>query len=176
VGTVIAYRNAEEIDRPFIVSTWSSSFRDQDSAGMIAMDTWADVMHAQIDRLLVRADVTTLVAYETDERKGCGHDLYGFIAGDAEPRPIKIDGAIHTLPVVFYCYTKQAYRRRFHIQRGLWRALGIDPEKPFAYACDTRAVTELAHKIPLARYTPKVARYPKSTNPTTPKQEIHRGR
>lgn len=172
----IAFRAAEPVDRPFIVSTWSSSFRDQDSAGMIANECWAAVMHDQVDRLLRRADVTALVAYETDERQGSGVDLYGFIAGDPQPRPIRIDDVTHMLPVVFYCYTKQAYRRRFGIQRGLWRALGVDPEKPFAHACDSRAVTELAHKIPLARWTPKVARYPKSSNNPTPVQEIHRGR
>lgn len=145
----IAFRNAELRDRSLIVSGWSSSLRDAHAAGLIAMDDWAEVMHRQIVQILDRGDAcTTIVAYETDEEPGSLVDLYGFIAADVrDPRPL-----------VFYVFVKQGYRRA-GVARGLFRAAGIDPAKPFDYACKTGASARLVNKIPLAAWHPLRARY-----------------
>lgn len=146
---MIAIRPAHDTDRRFIVSAWSSSFRRSEDAGLIQMEDWADVMHAQIERALDRTDVQALVAYETAASPGL-FDLYGFIVADLELAP----------PLVLYVYTKQAYRRS-GIARRLFAAAGVDPAMPFHYACRTLFVSELADKIPRAAFRPLLARYPK---------------
>lgn len=157
---IAAYRTATPADRQFVVSSWSSSYKASNSAGMIASEDWADVMHLQISKLLLRRDVRTVVAYEPSAPSF----LYGFIAGDATA----------PVPVVFYVYVKEPYRKagwRDGVRvgdghaRGLLAALGIDPREPFLYACRTPVVTRLTDKIPRARWEPNAARYPKSKEP-----------
>lgn len=148
----VCFRPATEGDRSFIVSAWSSSFRDAYAAGLIAMDDWATVMRPQIEKVLARPDCTTMIAHDSDEDPTVG--LYGFISADVARSPA----------LVYYCYTKQAYRR-MGIARGLFAAIGVDPSRAFDYACRTIAVSELARKIPSSRWQPLAARYPKTTTP-----------
>lgn len=159
--TLAAYRDATPADRTFIRSTWSSSYKAANAAGMIASEDWADVMHRQVDKLLDRSDVRAIVAFERADPTF----LYGFIAGDTSS----------AVPIVFYVYVKEPYREAGRADgkrvgdghaRGLFRALGVDPREPFLYACRTAVVTRLVDKIPRARWDPNVARYPKNQKET----------
>lgn len=153
---MIRYRPTEPIDQSFIVDAWVSSFRLSNSAGLIQMEDWRSIMFAQVVKALSRPDVETIVAYDPDAADRLA-DLAGFITFDRTTRPIG----------VYYVYVKQAYRRgRGHlgpegIGRGLFRAAGIDPALPFWYACKTPIVGKVTHKIPMARWNPLAARFPK---------------
>lgn len=144
----ISYRLAtsSDADRQFIVSAWSSSFKASHSAGMIYTDDWPEVMHKQIKRVLDRPDTRVMLAYENTEPDF----FYGFIAGDTSA----------PVPSVWYCYVKAPYRNMGYA-RGLFAALGVDPSKPFTYACKTAIVSKLSPKIPLAKWNPLAVRFPK---------------
>jgi GNAT superfamily N-acetyltransferase len=151
----IAFRPAELADRRFIVLNWLSSYRTAHTAGLIAMEDWHDVMWPQVEKLLDRPTSTTFVAYDPDESDRLV-DLHGFIAADITPGP----------PLVLYVYVKDAYRRA-GIARGLFEAIGVDPRRPFLYACKTPIVAELAEqrKIPCAKFDNNAARYPSKIAP-----------
>jgi hypothetical protein len=139
----IQHRDADgEDDLAFVVSTWSRAFKASPTAGMIADEDWAGVMHGQIRKLIARPGVRTVVACDPAEPRF----LYGFIAGDPELR------------VVHFCYVKQPFRRA-GCARGLFNALGIDPLLPFRFTCWTYAVPELGAKTPRATYDANLARY-----------------
>lgn len=140
----IAYRNAVVTDVPFIVSSWSRSYKESRSAGMIASDDWESVMHPQIRKVLARSGTRAIVAIESTDPDF----LYGWIAGN-------MSGSI---PVVFYTYVKESYRRAGYA-RGLLRDLGVDPSQRFAYTCWTPVILKLATKIPFAKHNPNHARY-----------------
>lgn len=142
----VTFRAAMPDDERFVVSAWSSSYKNSHSAGMIFTDDYAGVMHKQIERVIGWPSTRTIVAFES---KDPSH-LYGFISGDTTERT----------PVVFYVYTKEPYRRSGHA-RGLFSALGVNPEHRFLFACKTAIVPTLAGKIPAARFDPATARYPK---------------
>lgn len=150
------YRDAKIDDRRFVVATWASSYKSAHAAGMIASEDWATIMHAQIEKLLDRPGVRTIVAYDRVAR---GQDfLYGFIAGDPSL----------LVPAVFYVYVKGPFRSQEGADgkrsgprhaRGLFAALGVDPARSFRFACRTAVVSRLADKIPRGRFDPGVARY-----------------
>lgn len=153
-----AFRPMITADRDFVRSGWSSSFRTSRYAGLIAMDGYAAVMHAQIDAILARASTAVTVAHEPGEVDHEGRPfLYGFIA-------TRTDLAA---PYVYYVFVKSAYRRgrtRHQLELGhgaaLFAAVGIDPRCPFGYACRTSYCDELATKIPQAVWDPLPGRYP----------------
>ena len=147
---MLAYRPADDRDRRFIVDAWVSSFRTAHSAGMIAMEDWRAVMWPQVEKMLERPDVISTVAYETDDKDRLA-DLYGFIAADVEMSP----------PLILYVYVKEAYRKT-GIARGLFKSIGVDPSKPFHYACKTHIVRTVERKIPMAKWQPLLARFPKT--------------
>lgn len=154
-------------ERRFVISSWSSSYKASHFAGLITAEDWASVMHVQLGKILDRSTTRTLVAASDGRRPF----LYGFIAGDTSGRQ----------PVVHYVYVKDGYRSerarspdgRFSTRRegpryarGLFAALGVDPEGPFLYTCRTPVVSQLAHpsssepsKIPRATFCPAAARY-----------------
>lgn len=143
---MIAFRTMLPRDRAFVVSAWSSSLRKSDYAGMIHDDTWASVMHPQIERLIDRYEMVTTLAYSPDAEPGVA-DLFGFITADtSRPRPL-----------VCFVYTKQPYRRS-GVARKLFQAAKIDPSLPFDFACRTVFVDELARKIPRATFAPHLVR------------------
>jgi hypothetical protein len=143
----ISHRPATTDDRRFIVAAWSSSYKTSHRAGMIHTDDWAGIMRTQIERVLDRPDARAVVAYE----KADPAFVYGFIAGDTSD----------AIPVIFYCYTKEAYRRT-GIARGLFAALGVDPGHRFVYCCETGIVaSKLRTKIPNARFNNNEVRYSK---------------
>jgi hypothetical protein len=139
-----ATRPADLDDREFAVSMWSRGFKSARSAGIIATEDWASVMHPTIRKILDRPTTRTLVAFERDDPDF----VYGFIAGDVEQRH----------PVIYFVAVKDDFRQR-GCARALFGALGIDPAQPFVYACDTPYVHKLRDRIPHAKHVPNVARY-----------------
>lgn len=150
-------------DRDFVISSWSASYRTSYSAGIIDMDAWATVMHAQLGRFLDRPNVRTVLAVERRDPTF----LYGFITADTTVQVEPLDrGKTREWPaLVYYCYVKSAYRET-GIARGLFGAIGIDPRSRFLTACKTAASTRFASKTPLAKWNPLVARFA-----TTPRSE-----
>jgi GNAT superfamily N-acetyltransferase len=143
---MISHRPATPDDVRFVVSAWSSSYKQAHTAGMIHTDDWATVMHRQVERALARPGSRTLVAFE---HKDTSH-IYGFICGDTSD----------DVPAIFYVYVKEPYRRS-GIARDLFKALGVQPHERFIYACKTAIVPTLARSIPAARFNPAILRYPK---------------
>ncbi len=147
------YRAATEDDRRFVIGTWASSYKNAHHAGMIASDDWPGIMHRQIEKLMARPHVRTIVAYEPPDF------LYGFICGDVSK----------AVPVVHYVYVKGPYRSQEGTDgrrsgprhaRGLFVELGVEPGRTFLYTCRTSIVARLARdKICLARFVPAEARY-----------------
>jgi len=157
----VAYRPAEQRDRDFVVSSWSSSYRTSYVAGLISMDSWADVMHRQLANVLDRPDVRTVVAVDTEDRAF----LYGFLTADTTPQVEQLSDNKHrTWPaMLYYVFVKAAYRRS-GIARGLFDAAELDPRSQFLYACKTPLAGRLVNKIPLAKWNPLVARFGKHQN------------
>lgn len=147
-STPIAYRESREEDRVFIVSSWLDSFRESHTAGMIAMADFYDLMWGQIEKLLDRPGARCVIACNV----GDPNQLHGFIAFDRDTG--------RDPPVVFYVYTKAPFRR-WGIARGLFAAAGIPPDGRFDYTHKTSVAVRLANKIPLARWQPMLARFPK---------------
>lgn len=135
--------------RNWIVNSWLASYRDADTAGLIAVDDWHAVMVPQITKLLAAPDVVATVAYEADNDDD-GSNAYGFIVSDTTERPA----------LVYYAYVAAAARRS-GIARGLFAAIGVDPAMPFNYVCSTPWVSRLQRKIPMSRWTPRLGRFPK---------------
>lgn len=152
---MIAHRAATSADHAFICDNWIRSYRNSDTAGVIPMARWREIMWPIVEAVMLRPGAVTLVACDPQHQD----DLYGFICADPNASP----------PVVFYTYTKQAYRNGktiglpLGIARGLFRAVGVDPEARFVYAFKTSIVAELARKLPLAKWDAMVARFPKET-------------
>jgi len=153
----LAIRPMTESDRVLVVSGWSSSLRMSIYGGFISMKRWASVMHPEINATIDHPAVSTLVAEEAGETDHLGRPfLYGFIAWSSQ---------LIAVPYVFYVYVKKPYRlgRTKGLVQGhaaqLFAAAGIDPLKPFSYACRTGVVAQLARKIPLAQFAPLPGRY-----------------
>ena len=153
---MIAIRPAAEHDERFIIASWLSSWRDANAAGLIQHEDWFDVMWPQLQKALKRPDVRTLVAYETDEADHVA-DLYGFITADV----------VAPTPLLYYCYTKQAYRR-MGVARRLFAAVGLDAHKRFEFVCKAPVPAELLTKAPFARWNPAAGRRPKNDNRKAP--------
>lgn len=147
---MIAHRPATSADIHFIVKSWLTSFRDSDTAGFVKVRNWHRVMYPELAETLQEPDVTSTIAYET-ENPDHGSNAYGFIVADVVQDP----------PLIFYVYTKSPYRRS-GIARGLFQAIGVNPEGRFNFVCHTPVATELERKIPMARWTPRLGRFPKS--------------
>lgn len=135
---MFAYRLADSEDRAFILSGWSASLRMSRDVQLITMADWADIMRPVIAKVLDRPDVVTVIAHSSV--------LCGFIC--AEPG------------YVYYVYVAQPFRRN-GLARRLLASVNIDPESHFSYACRTKGSWEVRSKIPLAKYDPYRARFPK---------------
>ena len=173
-----AFRQMIDADRQFVVSTWSSSYRTSPYAGMLAMDTYADVMHREIDRILDHPSTRTIVADEPGETDHEGRPfLYGFVCvRDLDVAVARLTlrasaaaaddcGPVRANPYVYYVYVKRPYRRGLHnglpqaMGTELFRAAGVDPRRPFEYGCHTSYCSQLSRKIPRAQFNPLPARY-----------------
>ncbi len=144
----IAYRPAADADRRFVIGSWLDSFRDSHAAGQIAMADWQSIMWAQVERILARPGCQTIVSCNSEDPT----QLHGFVTFDSDTGDDP--------PLVFYCYVKSAFRR-WGIARGLLRTAGIDPTEPLDYAFKTAVVPRLADHIPLSKWQPLAARFPK---------------
>lgn len=144
----------------FIVDAWSKSLRDSDTAGPIQAKNWFRVIIPELIEVIDKPEVKTMVAYETGDPDR-GADLYGFIVADPDDHP----------PLVYYVYVKAAYRRS-GVARGLFGAIGINPNLPFNYTCSTDALYLFRRGIPMARFTPRLGRYLKADR-RQGKQEQH---
>lgn len=92
------------------------------------------MIRAEINRIIDRGDMQTIVAYDGDAAaQRTKTDLFGFIVGRPAPA------------YVAYVYVKFDARRA-SVARWLFEALGVDPTKPFEYACKTQSVSELREK------------------------------
>ena len=129
-----------------IVSMWSSTYRESHYAGLLWAGDYAQIMHAQISKIIEKQARTAIMAVAPNDPDF----LYGFIVGDTSGQT----------PVVDYVCVKEPYRRT-GVARALFGELGVSPAQRFVYSCRTRIVSQLASKIPAARFDPLQARHPK---------------
>jgi hypothetical protein len=153
-----AYRPMVEADLEFVISGWSSSYRLY--AGLFAMETYADVMHAELATILARPSTAVTIAHEPGEfvetENGPREFAYGFIATRTDlPEPY-----------IYYVFVKGAYRRarrRLGLEVGhatsLLRAAGIDARRPFRYGAETPLGRRLVRHLPFATYDQLPARF-----------------
>jgi len=140
-------------DRAFVRSGWSSSLRTSRDVPLIPMRLWAAIMHPVIDHALDRPAARTIIAH--------GQVLQGFVC--AEPAyTLEVHGRRAEMQgYVLYLYVALPFRR-CGIARALMAAAGIDPARPFGYACRTRSSWELItlrKKYQFATYDPFRARF-----------------
>lgn len=153
---MIAYRLALPVDpdRKFIIASWLDSHQYSNTAGLIAMDSWYDVMWPQIARVLDRAGTVTAIAHDAD-------DVDVFV-GFASAQPQRRTGIMlmPLAPLLHYVYVKDAFRGA-GVARRLLKAVDIDARAPFDYTCSTPDSSELtkAGKLNLARWRPLRARH-----------------
>ena len=163
----LAYRDAGDADRAFVIDSWSESFRCAHAAGLIAMSDWREIMPRQLERILARPCCTVTVACNPEE-SDTRLDLMGWIAverGYSVPTRVRdargrwADELLPTdAPLVHYVFVKQPYRR-LGVARGLFAAARVDPAAEFAYTTKTAAAQKLAAKVPRARWNPLIARF-----------------
>ena len=164
----IVNRPATDGDRDFIAATWSTSFGRPAGVGPVSVATWRTAVWQSVPEILDRRGVCALVAADPTETDRVA-DLFGFLVW--EPAAVELDRQAYrrsvagALPLVWYCYVKQAYRfdraseHNARIASGLFRAAGIDPRSPFPFVCQTRFVDRLrdAGKLPAAQWRPELA-------------------
>lgn len=144
----LAFRSpAGREDRAFIVSSWSSSYKSSPHAGPLWTDDYADIMHAQLERVLDRPEVVSVLACEQDDPDF----FYGHIVAELDHGET---------PIIHYVYTKAPYRMA-GVARGLFGAIGVNPSNYFVYTCPTRIVHDLFDKVPRARFDPNGIRFSK---------------
>lgn len=144
----VGYRVADEgEDLRFVVATWASSYKSAHTAGIISSEDWSSIMHIQLNKLIARPGVRTIVAYDP----ASPDFLFGHICGETRPEL--------GLPVIHYLYVKSPHRREGHA-RGLCEALGVNIRRPFAFSCRTAIVSHLVSvgKLPRSRFRPEMAR------------------
>lgn len=146
-------------DTTFVVESWLEGQRTSYSAGLVPIDDWFDTMRPFYANYLRREGMRTVVAYEKTDPDF----LYGFIIADpTEQRVPGNDGSVSWWPaLVMFVFVKANFRRE-GIARRLFETVGIDPAKPFLYACNTVKASRLASKTPLAKFNPLVPRFPKN--------------
>lgn len=158
----VAFRAPQSAeDRKFVIEAWLEGQRTSYSAGLVAIEDWFDVMRPQFTKLMQRPGMQTLVAYEKDDPDF----LYGFVIADPTEQaiPNKDVNSFHYWPaLVLFVFVKVNFRKE-GIARRLFEAVGVDISKPFLYACNTVTASRLASKVPLAKFNPLAARFPKES-------------
>jgi hypothetical protein len=149
-----SFRPSTASDRPFIISGISASLRMTRDIPLISMLDYANIMHAQIAKLLDRTGVQCIVAE--------GSVLAGFIVFERGAQVVDELG-LCAADYVFYVYVAQPFRK-LGVARGLFAAAGIDPASRFHYACRTLSSYEARGQVPRARYSPFYARFTPEEN------------
>lgn len=161
-GPAVSYRLADDEDRRAIAYQWVDAYRTAHAAGMIAMDDWCDVMSPQVDKVLARPGVETIVCFHEDSPRFC--DLYGWICVEKSYEMPKAGTNAELVPgdrpLVHFVYVKKPYRQR-GLAKALFTKAGVDPRECFFYSCKTGWAQRLARKIPRARWAPLIVRHPK---------------
>jgi|SRR5580704_1716398 hypothetical protein len=150
----LAFRKMDALDQRFVTDAWAKSYRESDYAGIIQNDSWFSIMLPQFARIVEHPDVHVTMAYDPSSPRES--DLFGWICTET----CQQDG--YPVPLVYYVFVKSAYRKR-GIARALFGVAGIDPQRPFVYACKTYVVDKMtevdAHRlIPYARFCPMMGR------------------
>lgn len=165
----INYREGKASDVPFVISSWSQSYRRSYSSGIIQMADWSEIMQDQIRKLLLRRGVDLVVAENPGAEEGLA-DVHGWLAYErgftVQSREREPDGWRYQFvesesPVVHYVFVKEPYRR-FGIAKGLFRAAGIDRIDHFYFTCKTAVVSRIGGKFPGGEWNPLIARNHKS--------------
>jgi GNAT superfamily N-acetyltransferase len=155
----LAFRPADfasPTESHFIVDSWVRATMYAHAAGLIAFEDYFAVKIPQVEKVLHRPSVRTLVAYETDDDTRVA-DLYGFITAHTGVVPQGL---------VYFVFVKEPYRRQ-GVARRLFHAVGIDPSKPFLFGEKTGVVTDLQYKIAAAKWVPLLARERDPMHPTS---------
>jgi GNAT superfamily N-acetyltransferase len=145
----IVYRHAERPDREFIVSTWSSTYKASHFSGPVYTDRYASVMHEAFGNVLDRPEATALIACERDDPDF----FYGHIVGEVQRGEA---------PIVHYVFVKAPYRQT-GIARGLFAALGVDPNSYFVFTCNNGTAIDMVKDRKIrGRFDPNGIRYSKA--------------
>ena len=141
VGVSVTFRLVTADEMNYVYGGWLASFRTSHGAGVVRMARYAEVYSDTITHILRRPGADVVVAE-------LGGALCGFLCAERG----------HRLPVVHFVLVDKASRRS-GIARGLFRAAGVDPMKPFVFTFKTGVITRLRAKIPMAKYDPLQARF-----------------
>lgn len=139
----VEFREATDADLGYVYGGWLSSFFGAHASGPLDEDIYRKVYRLQIKRLLAKADVQCIVAYNLDDPS----HVVGFIC---------VDGSLPDIPVVHFISVKLLYRRK-GLARALLTVAGIDPTKPFCFTFKT-AITSRLKSWTGARWNPLIFR------------------
>lgn len=166
----IAFGRAEPGDLSFVIASWASSFRDANGAGVIPFPLYAAIYREQVlPWILARPGVQVWVARNPTEAPPL--DLYGYVVIERDvvlPARVRVPGPSgrrvwatalkrSSVPLVHWCFTKEA-KRRLGIARRLFDSAGVSLDRPLFFSCKPAGWPELAHLAPHATWRPDLAR------------------
>lgn len=132
-------RWAQPGDLPLVMSSWLRSWKKGTHTRRMAQASYFEYARGVVERLLARSDVRVRVAVDDADQ-----DLIlGWLCWSQA-------GA---LPVVHYCYTKQAHRHR-GVLRGLAAEAGITDASEVLWTIASPAAKYIAAKVAHSEYTP----------------------
>ena len=154
----IRIRHMRPDDTAFVVDAWVETFRDSHAAGVVPMEFYQQDYRKYVAWILEQRRPAVLLAYDADADVQ-GTDLLGFLVYEDSAtfpagRVTKTVG-----PVVHYVYVKQ-FARGNGLARALFDAAKIDQRGEFHHTFKGQHL--LRDKIPRARWSPLIARYPKT--------------
>lgn len=155
----LAYRKSDGGDLPFVIHGFLDSFRTSPEAGLIAMSRWRAVMEPEIVDILARPGVEVWVAHHPGEKER-GADLYGFVIVERDYLDNRRQ-RVEDVPLVIYCYVKQAYRG-LGIARGLMASAGVGDRFNYVTETSDAKAMKRAGKLFAAQRQHLVVRFPKN--------------
>lgn len=132
-------RWVREADVPLVMSSWLRSWKKGAHTRRMAQASYFEYARGTVEKLLARSDVRVRVAVDEHDDNAILGWLCWSMAG--------------TLPVVHYCYTKQAHRHR-GVLRGLAAEAGITAESEVLWTIKSPAAPHIAAKVAHSEYTP----------------------
>lgn len=149
----IKIRPAVGTDVPFVADSWLESFRMSHAAGPVPMDLYWPLYREIIARALQRPNMRCLIACNPEDES----QIYGYLCHEVSDTGV---------PVIFYCFTKQVFRR-VGVQRALFEAAGIKANERLLYCFKTPMGGKVAQKLRGATWDPLYPRF------LRPKKETH---